>query len=71
MTTIHLGIARRVLVKLIQQRGARFIDPDYEGTDTDAILDLLNGPQIVCTCPCRKGPRGECTGEPAAEGRAP
>lgn len=70
MTAIHFGIARRVLVKIIQQRGAQFVDPTYTGTDTEAILDLLYGPQIICTCPCRKGPSGECTGEPEEGGAA-
>jgi hypothetical protein len=63
-----LGVHRSLLVRVVQQRGARFIDPDYDGTDEQAIADLMDGPELICTCPCRKGPLGECTGEPAEGG---
>lgn len=59
----HIGATKSFLHGLIVTRGAKFVMPEWDGTDEEALKALQDDPrEVICDCSCEKDERGACTG---------
>ena len=64
--TLHIGIDKRYLLKLIALRDDwREYLVDWDGTREEALAALRADPRTTfADCDCRKNADGSCSGEP-------